>query len=146
MPNMPFKFYITQVFKINNSLFVHYFLLNKTFKIILIFCCLYVSNLPTFVATFLVSGIPGSCLILNSSSTQKDSEYRKTGNIFEFRKGRQIGLRREEVLIWALILVKVFSVIAIIQVFSMSIFARQISVFWRLCPGTLVECRTGLYT
>ena len=39
-----------------------------------------------------------------------------------------------------------FSLIAItiIQVFNMSIFARHILVSDRLCPGTFVECRTGL--
>ena len=38
----------------------------------------------------------------------------------------------------------IFSVISIINVFSMPIFARHILVAKKLCPGTFVECRTGV--
>ena len=41
-------------------------------------------------------------------------------------------------------LVIVFSVIALMHVFSMSMFARHIFIYERLCLGTFVKCRTGV--
>ena len=37
----------------------------------------------------------------------------------------------------------IFSVMTMIHLLSMSIFARHILVSGGLCPGTFVECRTG---